>query len=54
MNEDKCPFCANHCLKENLGCGRGRNYFNKQNDNTKLKENKNIEDNNSNLIKRRK
>lgn len=28
MNEEKCPCCPNHCEKDNLGCGRGRNYFN--------------------------
>lgn len=27
MSEEHCPFCSNHCSKENLGCGRGRNYF---------------------------
>jgi hypothetical protein len=31
MNEEKCPCCPNHCLKDNLGCGRGRDYFNNQN-----------------------
>lgn len=30
MKEEKCPCCPNHCLKDNLGCGRGRNYFNHQ------------------------
>lgn len=28
MNNDKCPCCPNHCDKDNLSCGRGREYFN--------------------------
>jgi hypothetical protein len=28
MSEEKCPCCPNHCSKDNLGCGRGKNYFN--------------------------
>ncbi len=29
MNEEQqiCPCCPNHCTKENLNCGRGKNYF---------------------------
>ena len=27
MSEEKCPQCPNHCSKDNLGCGRGRAYF---------------------------
>lgn len=27
MNNDKCPCCSNHCLKDNLSCNRGREYF---------------------------
>lgn len=28
MNIENCPNCPNHCPKDNLGCGRGRAYFN--------------------------
>jgi hypothetical protein len=28
MSEEKCPCCPNYCSKDNLGCGRGKNYFN--------------------------
>ena len=27
MNQENCPCCPNHCAKDNLGCGRGREYF---------------------------
>lgn len=27
MEEEKCPCCPNHCEKENLSCGRGKDYF---------------------------
>lgn len=30
MNEEKCPFCPNHCAKDNLGCGRGKDFFDNQ------------------------
>jgi hypothetical protein len=33
LNNEKCPCCPNHCEKDNLGCGRGRDYFNNQSDN---------------------
>lgn len=32
MSEERCPCCSNHCLKDNLGCGRGAEYFNRDND----------------------
>lgn len=32
---EKCPCCPNHCSVDNLSCGRGRNYFGKEN----MKEN---------------
>lgn len=25
-----CPCCGNHCDVENLGCGRGRKFFEEQ------------------------
>ena len=28
MTTENCPMCQNHCPKENLRCGRGREYFN--------------------------
>lgn len=28
MNNENCPCCPNHCSKDNLSCGRGREYFN--------------------------
>lgn len=31
MNIDNCPCCPNHCPKDNLGCGRGKEYYNHQN-----------------------
>lgn len=31
MNNETCPCCPNHCLKSNLSCGRGREYFNNKN-----------------------
>lgn len=27
MTEEKCPICPNHCLKNELKCGRGKRYF---------------------------
>lgn len=33
MKEEKCPCCPNHCEKDNLGCGRGRDYFNNSQNN---------------------
>lgn len=27
MSQEKCPCCVNHCSKESLSCGRGRDYF---------------------------
>lgn len=27
MEKEKCPCCSNHCEKDNLSCGRGRDYF---------------------------
>lgn len=29
-DETKCPCCPNHCDADNLSCGRGREYFNKE------------------------
>lgn len=31
MNQENCPCCPNHCPKDNLGCERGRAYFNEEN-----------------------
>lgn len=28
MNSENCPCCPNHCEKDNLRCGKGRDYFN--------------------------
>jgi hypothetical protein len=30
MSEEKCPCCSNHCSKDNLKCGRGKEYFNSE------------------------
>lgn len=27
MGLEKCPICPNHCSKDHLGCGRGREHF---------------------------
>ena len=27
MSNEKCPCSPNHCDKDNLNCGRGRDYF---------------------------
>lgn len=27
-NTNKCPFCPNHCDRNNLQCGKGEDYFN--------------------------
>lgn len=35
MKEENCPCCHNHCPKDNLNCGRGREYFNKLSDEPK-------------------
>lgn len=37
MNEERCPGCHNHCPKDNLGCGRGQEYFNNQNNSSEPK-----------------
>lgn len=37
MNDKNCPMCHNHCPKDNLGCGRGREYFNNLNNNSEPK-----------------
>lgn len=34
MKEENCPCCPNHCDKENLSCGRGREYFSGSTKNT--------------------
>lgn len=31
MSQENCPCCPNHCPKDNLGCERGRAYFNEGN-----------------------
>jgi hypothetical protein len=35
MNQENCPCCPNHCPKDNLGCGRGKDYFNNLNNSLK-------------------
>lgn len=45
--KENCPCCPNHCLKENLQCNKGRNYFENNNrdfSNTNTLEEKVIED----------
>lgn len=37
MNNETCPCCLNHCQKDNLSCGRGREHFNSQNNNSEPK-----------------
>ena len=37
MNQENCPCCPNHCQKDNLGCGRGKEYFNNQGTNKEPK-----------------
>ncbi|MCM1052537.1 MAG: hypothetical protein NC483_00980 [Ruminococcus sp.] len=37
MNIEVCPCCSNHCLKDNLSCGRGREYFSGQIANNEVK-----------------
>lgn len=32
MNSEYCPCCPNHCTEDHLNCGRGKEYFNRQND----------------------
>lgn len=27
MKEEYCPICPNHCSKENLRCGKGKEHF---------------------------
>lgn len=47
MKEEYCSCCSNHCLKENLQCNKGKNYFNSNNSSsfrTNLLEEKVIED----------
>ena len=34
MIVEVCPGCENHCDKNNLRCGRGRNYFSCQTQNS--------------------
>lgn len=31
MNNSNCPCCPNHCSKDNLSCGRGKEYFSNSN-----------------------
>lgn len=38
MENEKCPCCPNHCEKDNLSCGKGREYFN----NSKINQEKPI------------
>lgn len=33
MEQEKCPCCPNHCPKDDLGCGRGKEHFSNVNDN---------------------
>ena len=35
MKNENCPCCPNNCPKDNLNCGRGREYFNNQNGNNR-------------------
>ena len=37
MNQENCPCCPNHCSKDNLGCGRGKEYFENQDTNKEPK-----------------
>lgn len=37
MNEEYCPLCPNHCHKDNLSCGRGREYFISKDENNEPK-----------------
>lgn len=37
MNNENCPCCPNHCSKDNLSCGRGRDFYNSQDDNNEAK-----------------
>ncbi len=30
MNQENCPCCPNHCLKDNLRCDQGKEYFSNQ------------------------
>ena len=30
-NQEFCPQCPNHCAKDEVRCGRGRAYFNLDN-----------------------
>lgn len=32
MELEKCPCCPNHCPKDNLGRGKGREHFSHSND----------------------
>lgn len=32
MDKETCPCCHNHCSKDNLGCNRGKAYFDNQGD----------------------
>lgn len=44
MKNEKCPYCHNHCSKDNLNCGRGREYFSNLNNDTKTINEKVISD----------
>ncbi len=37
MNQENCPCCPNHCSKDNLRCGRGKEYFANQDTNKEPK-----------------
>jgi hypothetical protein len=39
MNIEKCPCCPNHCSKDNLGCKRGKEYFNNNLESNSIEEN---------------
>ena len=41
MNEENCPCCPNYCAKDNLGCGRGKDFFDNQGN---ISEPKSIQD----------
>lgn len=37
MEEEKCPCCPNHCEKDHLGCGCGKDYFSNSHSNSEPK-----------------
>lgn len=41
MSKEKCPCCPNHCDIDNLNCGRGRDYFKTETNQTKNNHQKN-------------